>query len=898
MLSRAELIDIFDQLGTPLKGRELIQKARVDAPIRDVASRGGNVITHYVSRKMGREIATESRHIEFAAAVDKEYDPAVLEYYAQPCLIRLQLNDLAAGKVHSIQHTPDFLTITANGITLEEWKSIAKLARLAEKYPYRYQQDSDRCWRAPQIEEQLAELGIHYRVRAGEEIPQKRIENYLHLADYMHPSAEPCPSVVVSRLNDLLEVHGSIYISELLNEPHRFLADDINKAIADNLVVVDLNRESLTQPNRSRLYRDETLREFLAANVKSDVSFGNEKFILDISVGKKIHYEKNLLTISLVGERTVVFTNELGQTIELEKVWLENAFNEGRVVSDSPSQSVSLDLTKYSKRDLDIALKRHAILNSDSKSSDVSERSLRRWKQFQMAVVVQGGNEIIGLAPKISARGNRTARLDESQISTCNEIIETTWRSHKSMSYKACYRILHAACDAAGIRTPSYPTFANRIKSQMSHHDNLVRDGKRMAYQKSEFVFVLYEDTPIHGSRPFQYVHIDHTQSDVELISARTGKSLGRPWLTFAICARTRRIVGLYLTFDPPSYVSVMMVLRDMVRRFSRLPEFVVLDNGADFLSNALASFLQTMQVNIRRRPAGRPRHGAVIERIFGKLHAEYIHQLAGNTKATKNVRMVTGKHLPVNFAEWTLEALYFGISYWAFDFYDQERHTALDCSPREMFQRDLRLSGKRPQRNIFCNKDFLIATCPPVDRGGIRKVDPQRGVKVNNMHYWHPELRDARNIGKKFPVRYDPWDASSVYVRVKDHWLQATCRNLIGLGQLTEYERRAVTEEYTHRSGEPGDKLLSAQRLREFMQVFTPEGALATAIDRQGENKALYRQLEIAEISPVAPRYKTSLQEHATEVDVSRDADIESVSSICRQDVVANDQLPDYDTY
>lgn len=168
----------------------------------------------------------------------------------------------------------------------------------------------------------------------------------------------------------------------------------------------------------------------------------------------------------------------------------------------------------------------------------------------------------------------------------------------------------------------------------------------------------------------------------------------------------------------------------------------------------------------------------------------------------------------------------------------------------------------------------------------------------MSNMLYWHPELRDARNVGKKFPVRYDPWDASSVYVRVKAYWLHAVCRNLIGLGQLTEYERRAMTEEYTHRSGEPGGDMLSAQRLREFLQVHTPEGALATAMDRQQENKALYGRLEIAAISPVAPKYKTSLQEHSTEVDVSTDANIESGSSICVQDVVANNQLPDYDTY
>lgn len=66
---------------------------------------------------------------------------------------------------------------------------------------------------------------------------------------------------------------------------------------------------------------------------------------------------------------------------------------------------------------------------------------------------------------------------------------------------------------------------------------------------------------------------IDHTQLDIELISERTGKPLGRPWLSFAIDAYSRWVVAIYLTYDPPSYHTVMMVVRDMVRRFARLPE-------------------------------------------------------------------------------------------------------------------------------------------------------------------------------------------------------------------------------------------------------------------------------------------------------------------------------------
>lgn len=56
--------------------------------------------------------------------------------------------------------------------------------------------------------------------------------------------------------------------------------------------------------------------------------------------------------------------------------------------------------------------------------------------------------------------------------------------------------------------------------------------------------------------------------------------------------------------------------------------------------------------------------------------------------------------------------------------------------------------------------------------------------------------FRSSNVAGKHLSVRYDPWDASSVYVRVKDQWHQAVCRNLHGLGQLTEAEQKALSEE------------------------------------------------------------------------------------------------------
>ena len=324
----------------------------------------------------------------------------------------------------------------------------------------------------------------------------------------------------------------------------------------------------------------------------------------------------------------------------------------------------------------------------------------------------------------------------------------------------------------------------------------------------------------------------------------------------------------------------------------------IVVDNGPDFMSDSFEAFLNAMGVHLRFRPGGQPRHGAVMERVFGRTHSEYVHNLAGNTKATKNVRMVTGKHLPVNFAEWTLESMYFGIEYWATDYYDQAYHPVLDCSPREASHKGLRESGARPQRHILFNQDFLIATCPPVDRKGVRLVNRQRGVKVREFLYWHPEFSDPRLSGQRLQVRYDPWDAASVYVRYKDRWLQATCRNLLGLGQLTEIERRALTEEYTHRSGTQLDDEKAIQRLREFMQVFTPEGALAMAFERQQENKSLYSTLQLGAISPATALQRSSLTKETSLASAPASTRTAPLPSDASSGAMQEEDLPDFDTF
>ncbi|MEC5387754.1 DDE-type integrase/transposase/recombinase [Uliginosibacterium sp. H3] len=839
---------LLDRLGLPPKGRRIVVDAVRNSPVRPVKSRGGNVLTTYQSRKMQRESNTESRHLEFPAAVTYEHDPDVLEFFAQPCHLKFEVID-DQGEIHKIDHIPDFLIIRADGVFLHEWKSEEKLQGLARRTPWRYQLNDDGQWRSPYIEHWLADRGITYQICTETRIGERRIENTLFLEDYLHPSAMACPIDAAMRVESALKEDATLYLAELY-EKAQCTPDDAFKLIADGILIADMDGEFLAEPHRCRVFRDHAVRDFERALTECRARPQAVDGTLDLRVGARVLYNHVPYEISLVGVMQIVLKSEHADMIELKLSTLGELAATGNLKMEN---ACGEDLQRprlcdFTENELRTALSRQSDLSRES----LSPRTRARFKKLVTHAEIAGLDTLTALVPRTRDRGNRTARLSPEQLDAIAEITRKHFLNSKAQNRKACHNHLIALCREKQIEAPSYPTLIAHFKKLPRTGADRARYGKRVAYKNAEFVSVLHADTPVHGVRPFQYVHMDHTEVDIELVCSRTGKGLGRPWLSFAIDAFTRRILGMYLSFDSPSYRSNMMLFRDIVRRFRRLPQMVVVDNGADFRSEDFSLFAKLMRIHVRYRPAGNPRHGAVMERIFGSMHTEYVHNLAGNTKATKNVRETTGKFLPSRLAEWTLEQLYYGIEYWATEYYDQREHPALGLSPRDAYAQGMAQSGERSHCIVTLTKAFLILTCPLVERAGVRKVDKQRGIKMNDRYfYWCPEFSNPKLHGTKVAVRYDPWDVSTVFVQVDKRWHPATCKTLAHLHTMTEKERAALSEEYVNRYPNTKHDELSVQRLVEFMRTFTPEGARALQLARQQENRQLYQSLGLAEVAP-----------------------------------------------
>ena len=150
----------------------------------------------------------------------------------------------------------------------------------------------------------------------------------------------------------------------------------------------------------------------------------------------------------------------------------------------------------------------------------------------------------------------------------------------------------------------SYKKFLDLIRDFPQYEIALNRQGRRAAYKFEKFCYRLTRGKvpPMViavGSMP-----IHHTLVDIELIS-ETGLLLGRPWVTFLIAgAYSRRLLAVYVTFDPPSYRSCMMVVRECVRLFNRLPQTIVVDGGREFGSAYFEILLARFSIAKKVRPA------------------------------------------------------------------------------------------------------------------------------------------------------------------------------------------------------------------------------------------------------------------------------------------------------
>ena len=174
-------------LRLPPAGEALARSIREAEPARRVQSRRSNAVVRYASPKMGCVIQAESHTVELPLVYVLEHSSDVLEFYDQPCQIRLSYRT-AEGRAGGFLHVPDFFVIHHDKAGFYECKPAAVMEDLAKASPWRFQQDAQRKWTCPPGESFTTPLGLFYRIWTPAEVSPVLVRNLKFLEDYLRPS--------------------------------------------------------------------------------------------------------------------------------------------------------------------------------------------------------------------------------------------------------------------------------------------------------------------------------------------------------------------------------------------------------------------------------------------------------------------------------------------------------------------------------------------------------------------------------------------------------------------------------------------------------------------------------------------------------------------------------------
>lgn len=859
VLTRDEWLALCHRLNLSQAAQQTAEEIRSSPPSRRVHNSAGNVSVRYPSRKMGMTIQAESHRNELAGIYEKEHDRETLEYYDQPSPIKL-VYQAKSGRGVGVWHTPDYFVIHVNALGWEEWKMEEELVRLADEMPHRYQPDGSGHWHCPPGEDYATPLGFFYRVRSSAEIDWGFQRNWLFLEDYLRDDCPAVSEVATHAVVAVVAAQPGLSLQAVLHSVktiHKGITpDDLYALIATERIYVDLRAAPLAEPERVRVFSHEEAARGHAGAVEVPSSRACDKGgVLEMAVGVCVAWDGRPWTIVNMGVTQTTLLAEGGALIELPHATLTELVKHQRLTgwleSTQPGGNLQVQalLAQASPADLAEANRRYAILapklagQSEHKAL-APDRTIRHWLSAwrEAEHLYQCG--YVGLLPQRQKSGNRTRKLPANTLAAIETFITHDYETLKQKPRYEVYGALVRSCETQGITAPSYKTFVQSIHARPRQEQTQMRQGRRAAYQQAAFYHELTLTTPRHGDRPFEIAHIDHTELDVELVCSRTGRNLGRPWATFLSDAFSRRLLAVYLTFDPPSYRACMMILRECVRRHTRLPQIVVVDGGREFESIYFETLLARYECTKKTRPGAQPRFGSVCERLFGTANTRFIHNLMGNTQIMRNVRQVTQSVNPQGQACWTLGSLYARLCEWAYEVHDTLDHPALAQSPREAFVSGLGQSGTRPHRLIPYDETLRMLTLPTTIKG-TAKVVPSQGVKIHYINYWAAAFLDAEVENTQVPVRFDPFDAGTAYAFVKGHWVRCLSEHYAQLAGRSERELMLATAELRRRHQRHAQQLaVTARKLADFLASVEAEEVLLAQRLRDTEAKAVVAQM------------------------------------------------------
>jgi len=353
-----------------------------------------------------------------------------------------------------------------------------------------------------------------------------------------------------------------------------------------------------------------------------------------------------------------------------------------------------LDALPHGHRSLELAPSLSALAKTLNDPSPPSVRQVYAlWSRWCRA-----NRDPLALVPLIGRRGNRTSRLNPVVSAIISDMVDEIYLTEEKPTIASCVRAvgceIQRYSDRTGIHLemPSSKAIYRHVAARDGFQKTAGREGRRAAQIK----FANRAPGP-STSRINEVWEVDHTMADVHLYDEQRGLLMGRPWITAIVDRYSRMIVGFFIGFEPPSYVSVMHALRHAIApktylrdlypsvRFDYpccgLPELLVTDNGAEFGADAFRDAMVELTVDYQACPVRQPWYKGVIERWFLTLRLQLLQQMPGNSAGENRQN---GEYQPDQKACMGFARFVEVFHLWLIDDYHQALHAGIASTPAE----------------------------------------------------------------------------------------------------------------------------------------------------------------------------------------------------------------------
>lgn len=538
---------------------------------------------------------------------------------------------------------------------------------------------------------------------------------------------------------------------------------------------------------------------------------------------------------------------KIRQLIDLNTVLVEHLDN-GTVMRVKVRDLISVNVSnkkegnkskksvlRYSQRDWELAKKKYEIIkpaldapgNGEIITKIVEKSRKNKATIYRWIEKYQQAGNIISL---IEGRGHATkgkTRIPPDVEEIIKEGVEKIYlKKGERKKINKVIEYVQSTCSKLKLGAPHPNSIRARIKKLDDFRVTEARFGRKVAKQKYEANRGKFPD----GNSALEVVQIDHTELDIILVDPVYREPIGRPWITTAIDVCTRMLVGFYLSFDKPSFVSLGQCISNSVLPKHNLLKNLEIDgnwpcwgfmmtihcdNGKEFHSKSFERACDLHNININWRPKGTPHWGGHVE-SFNKTLAQEIHNLPGSTfsNTIERAKYPSEKKATLTFDEFEKWLVTFIVNV-----YHQKKHSELLKPPIVKWEEELVGSSEKPgigypnfPDEVKTRIDFM-----PIFYRTIQEY----GVANQSINYYSDVLKkwihkNDRGSGKanlplKHEFRWDFRDLSSIYFydQELEQYFQIPYRNLAH-PTINIWELKAIKKKLR----DLGEKLIDESRI------------------------------------------------------------------------------------